>query len=423
MLVIDGNEMKRAWTKGAKWATAEIINRLISVNWVARRMRPKGQLDPEHPISRALLICLDNLGDAVMVTPAIQAMKEDFPQCKLTVLTRPVNVGVFLYNPSVDEILTDEAPWWSTKPLLNFLKPTYWLRLLGTILQIRRKRFDVIMDLRGDLRHLLLFGVATRPRILLSYGRTGGQCLLSAQIPYDPEMHEIDKKLAILKPLGGNAARRHPKIWLLPVEIESARRRIADLLSADEAPVILVDPGGKPVQQWPPERFAEVVRNLSLATGTPVLLSVAPAYLPLAKEVVRRAGPEAAHLVADLDVRQFIALLAACDLVISCDTGAAHIASAVGTRTVTLFGPTDFGRFWHGTDGSQVVRSPRNCCSRELHLKCIEEGYGLSGACMLDISSASVLETVHTALRATKESRFISDLEYGHADTSEIARS
>ena len=225
----------------------------ISVDWISHRLRPKGELDPEQPISRALLICLDNLGDAVMATPSIQAMKADFPTCKLTVLTRPVNARVFLHNPSVDEILTDEAPWWSTKPVLNCFKPTYWLRFLRTILQIRRKRFDVIVDLRGDLRHLLLFGVATRPKVLLSYGRTGGQCLLSAQIPYVPDMHEIDKKLAILKPLGVNAARRHPKIWLLPSEIESARRRIAGLLGADEAPIILVDPGGKPVQQWPVE--------------------------------------------------------------------------------------------------------------------------------------------------------------------------
>jgi ADP-heptose:LPS heptosyltransferase len=89
-----------------------------------------------------------------------------------------------------------------------------------------------------------------------------------------------------------------------------------------------------------------------------------------------------------------MALVAACDLVISSDTGIAHISSAVGTRTVTLFGPTDPTRFWHGATGSRVVQSPELCCSKELHETCLKPSNSVPGFCMKMISESQVHDAV-----------------------------
>ena len=338
-----------------------------------------------------LFVVLDHLGDAVMSSSAIVALKSSFPDCALTVLTRPVNVPVFQNNPYVDDIMTDDAPWWSDRPVWDCLQPAYWWNLLRNVSRIRREKYDVIVDLRGDLRHLVLFGTATNPGVLLGYGKTGGESLLSTHVPYDPCMHEIDKKLALLHPLGITGIRPSPKIWLLPEELENATQFVGHLLGDTRSPLILLDPGGKPVQRWPLEHFASIANVLHQRFRQRVLVSAAPAYSHLAEDLVRNTGRNVALYIEKVTIRDLIALVAVCDLVISSDTGIAHIASAVGTRTVTLFGPTNPSKFWKGVPGSCAVKSPESCNMANLHETCFKPSGPVPGICMPAITPEKVL--------------------------------
>ena len=345
-----------------------------------------------------LFVVLDHLGDAVMSTSAILALKTSFPDCSLTVLTRPMNVPVFMNNPHVDQILTDEAPWWSAHPLWECLQPYYWWKLYKNISRIRRGKYDVIIDFRGDLRHIILFGATASPRMLLGYGRTGGESLLSAHISYDPGMHEIDKKLALLRPIGITGIQPAPKIWLLPEEITMARQFVAQLSGMFIPRLILMDPGAKPAQRWPLERYSRLAGLLSRRFQQAVLVSAGPLYSQLAEEIIRGAGKGSVRFVGNMGLRKLMALVAACDLIISSDTGIAHIASAVGTRSVTLFGPTDPNRFWHGATGSRFVQSPEPCCSEKLHETCLKPSNPVSGYCMTVISEEQVEDVVGGAM-------------------------
>ena len=119
----------------------------------------------------------------------------------------------------------------------------------------------------------------------------------------------------------------------------------------------------------------------------------------------RGAGDDSARFVGNMELRDLMALVAACDLVISSDTGITHIASAVGTKSVTLFGPTDPTRFWHGARGARVVRSREPCCSEELHETCLKPSNPVPGYCMGMIPVEQVEDAVMATLSELSTAR------------------
>ena len=194
-----------------------------------------------------MFLCLDNLCDIITATPAIEVMKIVLPKSQIAVLTRPQNVAVFSNNYLVKEIITDEAPWWSKHPIRHSISPRYWCDWFKKIIRLRRERFDAIIDLRGDLRHLVLFGAVAEPKKLFGYARTGGAALLSRVIHNIPAMHEIDKKLALLSPLGNTGLRPDAKICLSAEELVAAKRMVSELIPYSRNPTVMIDPGAKAI--------------------------------------------------------------------------------------------------------------------------------------------------------------------------------
>jgi ADP-heptose:LPS heptosyltransferase len=386
----------------SKYAGAAFVDALLRLASHAGLIRPGGLPDEHGPISRVLMLSLDNLGDAILATPAIEALKRTLPETKLTVLCRPVAFAVFDGNPYVDELITDDAPWWSAAPVSGSLNLRYWKRYLRAVRRLCRDQYDVIVDLRGDLRHLVLFGLFTRPRILLGYDRNGGAVVLSVCPRYERDTPEIDKKLLLLRPLGVNGIRPAASIWVRPDEIDAARQ-LAEARGV-RSPLVLMDPGAKSVQRWPQEQFAEVARSLRAKTGQPVLVSAGPAYARLAQEVARTAGYEATRLVGELSIRQLIGVVAVADLVISADTGILHIAAAVGSPSVGVFGPTDPRRFWHAAAPSEFLRSGSACRRSDLHDTCRFAPPGRAGLCMGDVKTGDVMGAAVRVLAAGKAS-------------------
>jgi ADP-heptose:LPS heptosyltransferase len=310
-------------------------------------------------------------------------------------------------NPFVDEIILDEAPWWSEKPLINSLDPRYWLGLASRVKQLHRKKYDIAIDFRGDLRHVLLFGSFIKPKYLIGYSRTGGEQLLSISLPYQENRNEINKKTDLLKPLGiNNHDTPLPEIFLTREEIQRAESILKTRMNGRKGPFILIDPGAKPIQRWPLKRFATVAKNLSAKWGIQVVISVAPIYKKLGEELIKLAGSPYASLIQGLDLRTLSAVVHLSDLMISCDTGIVHIAKAVGTPTVTLYGPTDPQRFGYQDGRSRIIRSPRSCTETSLHEKCKVNRNSLRGACISAIDEKNVISAANELLALKTNSRF-----------------
>ncbi len=345
-----------------------------------------------------LLLVLDNLGDAVLTTPFLELLKERLPQAKVTVLAKPLVAPLFEGHPAVDRVWTEEAPWWSSKPLRRSLRPSYLRSLVRNIRRIRKERFDVIMDLRGDFRHLLFFGGFTRPGILLGASTTGGRHLLSAWVKGAEEGHEVMRKLALLSTIGMGTTQGVPPVRV-PVRDEERRQgreEISRALGMEEGPFVILDPGAAPLQRWPAERFGELARRVAPSAGGRVLISSGPGMEGLVDRAARAAGDACRTLGPAEDTRKLAWRLAGADLVVSADTGAAMLAAAVDTPTVTLFGPTDPDRFFVGKGPSKAVLSKESCRLEEPHLECRKRPGVTPGLCMEAI-------TVEEAARAVEE--------------------
>jgi ADP-heptose:LPS heptosyltransferase len=378
-----------------KYRIAALLDNFLKV--ILPRVKKKLLWDsnPEILFSSAsyLIIILDHLGDAVMAAGVPKAIKDKYPNSKIVILIRPQNMVVFKENPFVDYILTDQAPWWSERPIIKSFNPAYWLSLIKNVSYLRKQRFDAVIDLRGDLRHIILFGALIAPKFLLSYDRTGGKALLSAHIPYEPEMNEVKKKLKLLEPLGITDNEVAPKIWLSKEEIESAKNYIKHLIGRIDYPLILIDPGAKPIFQWPVERYAILAKRLFDYFAVKILISSSPRYTEMAKELIELAGENVCKYLGKVNTRQLFSIVSITNYIISSDTGIAHIASAVGTKTITLYGPSKPERFWHGVDGSLIIRSPQSCCNKELHEVCLVSSNKNVGACMIAINESDVEES------------------------------
>lgn len=393
--------------KALKYALGALVDGLaaplVGLGLLGPRRRGAAGDLPEAP--RFLLLVLDHLGDAVLATGLPAALLDRFPSARIHVLVRPPLAGLFQPLSGVAGLRLEEAPWFGARA--GWLRPGYWPRLASNIRWIRKERFDAILDLRGDLRHLLLFGGLGRPRLLLGQLRSGGRSLVSVALPWNPAAPELEKKLALVQALGRGAPRDgRPRVELSGPEREAGRRELAGLRPS--GPLLLLDPGGKPVQRWRLERFARVAAELLRDGDAAIALSGAPGLEQglalLAAEIRALAGPQAHRRLALLgparDVRALAARVAAADLVLSCDTGIAPLAGALGVPAVTLFGPTDPGRFWFGAEGGRALRSERACCRGELHERCsMRKGSG-PGACMEGIPIERVLEALRAALAA-----------------------
>ena len=222
--------------------------------------------------------------------------------------------------------------------------------------------------------------------MLLGYGRTGGENLLSTHVYYDPSLHEIDKKLALLSPLGITGVRPAPKIWLSPEEIAKARQFVAQLIGDVNSPMILMDPGAKPIQRWPLERYIRLAGTLSRRFHQAVLVSAGPLYSHLAEELVRGAGEDSARFVGSMGLRDLMALVAAAIWSFP-PTPASHTSPLRLEPSPLLSSGHRFStRFWHGEIGSRMVQSPEPCCSEELHETCLKSSNPVPGFCMEDDS-------------------------------------
>jgi len=350
-----------------------------------------------------LLLVLDNLGDAVLTMPFLDLLKERLPKARVTVLARPLVAPLFEGHPAVDRVWTEEAPWWSPHPLLKSLRPSYLRSLIRNIRKIRREKFDVIMDLRGDFRHLLFFGGFTRPGILLGASTTGGRALLSAWVKGAEEGHEVARKLALLSTIGIGTTQKRPevKVPLTEEERKRGKEEVARALGREEGPFVLLDPGGSPLQRWPAERFGELAKAVAPFAGGSVLISSGPDMEKLVQMAVKVAGGKACRILEPAeDTRKLAWRLAGTDLVVSADTGAAMLAAAVDTATVTLFGPTDPDRFFVGKGPSKAVLSRESCRLEEPHQECRKRPGVTPGLCMEALTVEEAAEAVKEVLQA-----------------------
>lgn len=283
---------------------------------------------------RALLVRAPNwIGDAVMATPALAALRAGLPHTRIAVLGRPAIRDVLAGHPAVDVALVDDHRG-SHSGLAG-----RW-RLAG---EIRRQGVDAVLLLTNSFGSALVAALARVPE-RVGYRTDGRGWLLTTALPPPrrPAPHMTDYYLGLLAPWGLTGDPRGVSLAVTDAEREKARLRLAQWgLGPHDAPVA-INPGAAygSAKRWPAERFAAVARRL-VRDGAPVLVLGAAPERALGEAIVAGLGPRAINAAGDTSIREAMALLTWCRHLVTNDSGPMHLAAALGVPVTAIFGPTD----------------------------------------------------------------------------------
>jgi len=284
-------------------------------------------------VRRIAFLRTDRLGETLLNLPAIAALKAALPQAELTVVISPDLCDLLAAAPAVDRVLPHgegEGQWWFTRAL----------RLAKAL---RSRRFDlaVVSNPKKELHVAVwLAGIPWRA----GYARKWGRWLLTHRLDDRKalgERHEVEYNLDLIRTLG--LPTTIPQ-WQLP-RFDREQTEVFQLLQRQgikpSEPLMVVHPWtSNPLKQWPVGRFQTLIRQCVERLGVQVVVVGGPEEAQQSKEVLL-AGAPVGNLTGALTLRQLAALLQAAKLLVSNDSGPVHVASAVGAKTIVLFGTPD----------------------------------------------------------------------------------
>jgi len=323
-------------------------------------VRPFRRRTPPASPARILLLRVERIGDLLMALPAIADVRAAAPDAEIDLVVGSWNEPIARSLRGVDRVYTVD-PSWLARGAPGLSLPA----LLGVATQWRARNYDVAMNFEPDVRTNLVLAFAGA-RWTAGYRTGGGGPLLDQSLDYRPSEHTTDNARRLVA-----TALRVPLTPVSPriLEVPGANRREADaLLAGARRPLVAMHvSGGWPVKQWEPDHFAAVARSLAASRGATIVLTGAPEDAALVGRVTSTLPPsrliDATSAASLLTVA---AVLERCDLMITGDTGPMHLAAAVGTPIVAVFGPSDPARYAPRGSRDRVVRVDLPCapCNR-----------------------------------------------------------
>jgi lipopolysaccharide heptosyltransferase II len=300
---------------------------------------------------RVLAVRLDNLGDVLVTTPALHAIKESLPDSSLTLLASPVGAQAGRVNPDIDDVTVYEAPWvdpWQRLPHDS-------ARERRMIAALQERRFDgaiIFTSFRqSPLPAAYLCYLADIPlRVAASIDGPGSLLTTRHKHPERP-MHEVERGLDLVGAIG-MATTASDLVLRVPEHGRpalAARFRAADI--DHHRPLVVLHPGcSMPARTYPWELYADVAERLVQRLGATVIVTGTSEEQALATRVhgrVPATSRQDVHPVAGvLPFAEFCALIATADLVVTNNTGPMHIAAATKTPVVALFALTNPPEQW-----------------------------------------------------------------------------
>ncbi len=286
-----------------------------------------------------LCVRLDSLGDVLMCTPAMRALRAG--GASLTLLGSPSGVAALPHIPELDDALVCEAPWMKHAP-----RPS---DLLDIARQLRARRFDAAVIFTSYSQSALpaamlclLAGIPLR----LAHCRENPYHLLSDWRP-DPEpqaglRHEVRRQLDLVASVGYGTARTGLSFALRGADLASSRERLAGLGIGPGRPWILLHPGASAAsRRYPPAHWAQLLRLLARRWRHPLVFTGSADEADLIAEIRRAAGMLGHSLAGQLNLGQLGAAIALARVVVANNSGPAHMAAALGTPLVQLYALTN----------------------------------------------------------------------------------
>ncbi len=313
-------------------------------------------MSPPHPSRRPriLLVKLSSFGDVLHALPTLEALRDANPSAHLTWLVEAAYAPLLSGHPALDEVWV--APRLRPGELWSGSNPATLRRLVQ---QLRARPFDLVVDVQGLLKSAVWVALARSPR-KVGYDRTRelSYLTLTERVkPFDPEAHAVKRYLNLAHYLGAPLL-TSPRFRL---GLDAAADISALIPAATGRPLAVLHPGARWASKlWPAASWAHLAEWLR-DQGFQVAVTGSRADQELVAEITAQCRTPLINLAGSTSLAELAAILRKARLAVTTDTGVMHLAAALGTKVVALFGPTAPWRTGPFGSGHQVVRLGLPC--------------------------------------------------------------
>ena len=366
---------------------------------IARRLRRSA---PARP-ARVICFRLERIGDLLMTLPALAVLRAALPGAEIDLVVGGWNHELAMAIPGVNRVEAVDAAW-----LARHRSGHGPLALARRMRRLRDRRYDLAINFEPDIRSNFAMAAAGARRTA-GFGSGGGAAFLDVALDYDTTQHTADNALRLVRRTLGIEDGPVPAV---SIDVPEAIRREATRLLQPLGPGLKIGvhvSGGRPIKQWPEERFHDVAARLIEDRGASIVFT---GSLGDSEQIagVRRGLPidrildltddphDRFRSTASLDLVTVAAILQQLDVFVTGDTGPMHLAHAVGTPVVAIFGPSDPARYAPRGLRDRVVRIDLPCspCNR-IRLppkRCV----GHTPDCLAGVQTTAVLAAIDDAL-------------------------
>ena len=355
---------------------------------------PTSNLQPQSVVpKRILVIRLDRIGDVVLSTPVLQALRTAYPHAYIAMMVRPTCRELLEGNPFLNEIIIYEKEG----------RHHSVIRTIQFARGLRRYEFDTALILHPSNRSHWIPFLAGIP-IRIGYNRKCGW-LLTHRVPHHKQegsQHEATYTLELLRGVGITPGIPQP---LIGIQHEAAQRVEGLLSAASIRPtdrLVAIHPSASCVsKRWMPDRFAQVGDRLVAEHGVRLCLVAGEADVETARRVAQLMHQSVLNLAGRLSLGELAALFKRCRLLISNDSGPVHVAAAVGTPVIDIFGRNQRGlspQRWGPLGEGHIILHKEVGCVTCLAHNCDIEFLCLTSLSVDDVyrAAVSILQRIDT---------------------------
>jgi lipopolysaccharide heptosyltransferase II len=297
-----------------------------------------------HAAKRVLVVRLDNLGDLLMTTPAIAAVRAWLPDAHITLLTSPSGALLGPHLPEVDDIVAWHAPWMKNDAAIS---PTADLQRVAELAEGSHDAAIIFtVCTQSALPAALLTWLAGIP-LRLAHCRENPYSLLSDWVP-EPDTdiasarHEVQRQLDLVATVGFTALDDRLRFGLRAEDVRSVGAALRDAGIDPDRPLVVVHPGATAEsRRWPAERFGAAARDIARASGAAIVFTGSAGEAPFIERAQAELDKPAASFAGALSLGELGALIARAAVLLANNTGPVHMAAALGTPVVDLYALTN----------------------------------------------------------------------------------
>lgn len=291
---------------------------------------------------KILIIKPSSLGDIILALPALSALRRSFPDAEISWLIRPEFATLIENHPHIDRIIIFDRKFLG-KALQN---AKAFAALLSLISGLRKEKFDAVFDFQGLFRTGSLAWLADcKNRFGMTPAREHAYFFYTEKVPQDADcIHLVDYYLKIVKTAGASDTDVRFVLPIAPAAADAANRLLTTHKIALNNYVVLVPGSAHPDKCWPVERFAKLAEKIHADFGLSIVATGIDSEKPMLEKLARLADIPITNLAGRTTISELAALLKSARLVVSNDTGTGHIAAALATPTVIIFGRSNPAR-------------------------------------------------------------------------------